>query len=70
MSGNAKQRVEALGKQLAPGSQSGSLPPVTKVAGASNGPRLQGKVAIVTGMYPPATPAAIGGILPARCDAT
>ncbi|KAK6063265.1 3-oxoacyl-(acyl-carrier-protein) reductase [Seiridium cupressi] len=40
MSDTAKQRVEALGKQLAP---------VRKVAGASNGPRLQGKVAIVTG---------------------
>lgn len=40
MSEKAKQRIEALGKQLAP---------VRKVAGASNGPRLHGKVAIVTG---------------------
>ncbi|KAH6656872.1 short-chain dehydrogenase [Truncatella angustata] len=40
MSDQARQRIEALGKQLAP---------VRKVAGASSGPRLQGKVAIVTG---------------------
>lgn len=40
MSEKARQRVEALGKQLAP---------VRKVAGASSGPRLQGKVAIITG---------------------
>ncbi|KAI1825729.1 putative 3-oxoacyl-reductase FabG [Xylaria intraflava] len=51
MSETAKRRVAALGKQLAPqgnGSFEG-IPAVRKVAGASNGPRVSGKVVIITG---------------------
>lgn len=44
----AKDRVEALGKQLSSGGGS-ALPAIQKVAGPSNGPRLDGKVAIITG---------------------
>ncbi|KAH8678208.1 hypothetical protein BX600DRAFT_146988 [Xylariales sp. PMI_506] len=49
MSANAKQRVEALGKQLSPGATFEGIPVLQKVAGPSNAPRLAGKVAIITG---------------------
>lgn len=48
MSDAAKQRIAALGGQLAPQS-SGEIPAIKKIAGASNGPRVQGKVVIITG---------------------
>lgn len=48
MSNTAKERLNALAKQLTGGSLHG-IPDIKKVAGPSNGPRLEGKVAIVTG---------------------
>jgi hypothetical protein len=48
MASQAKERLAAVGKHLRP---DGGLPPVTKVAGPSAGPRLAGKVAIITGNY-------------------
>ncbi len=63
MSEKAKERIQALGNQLSPppsnsdGSSSTTasedtlLPPVQKVAGKSAGPRLEGKVAIITGRW-------------------
>ncbi|KAL7623611.1 hypothetical protein AAE478_005163 [Parahypoxylon ruwenzoriense] len=58
MSDTAKQRVQALGSQLSPPrtsgvSSQGAIPPVKKLAGASAGPRLEGKVIIVTGANSP-----------------
>ncbi|KAI0025298.1 putative 3-oxoacyl-reductase FabG [Xylariomycetidae sp. FL0641] len=47
MSDSAKQRIAALGNQLSP--QNAAIPAIRKVAGQSAGPRLQGKVVIVTG---------------------
>ncbi|KAL1864839.1 hypothetical protein VTK73DRAFT_5619 [Phialemonium thermophilum] len=52
MSESATRRLEAIGKQLSLSSNnatSASIPPVTKVAGDSNGPRAKGKVVIITG---------------------
>ncbi|KAI0180772.1 NAD(P)-binding protein [Hypoxylon sp. FL1284] len=59
MSGTVKQRLQALGNQIAPPPPSDTtanppdstegLPRIQKVAGASAAPRLRGKVAIVTG---------------------
>ncbi|KAI0124787.1 hypothetical protein BJ170DRAFT_685667 [Xylariales sp. AK1849] len=49
MSSTAKERLEALGKQLSPAATFEGIPVVKKIAAASNGPRLQGKVAIITG---------------------
>ncbi len=46
MSDAAKRRLAALGQQLSPNS---SIPPITKIAGASTGPRVEGKVVIITG---------------------
>lgn len=46
MSESAKRRVQAIGNQLAPGS---SIPSIAKVAPA--GPRVAGKVVIITGRY-------------------
>ena len=57
MSDSAKRRVQALGKQLAPPSTPGSeatfdgIPLIKKVAPDSNGPRVAGKVVIITGKY-------------------
>lgn len=48
MAEQAKQRVAALGKHLAP-DDSSLPPPITKIAGKSAGPRVAGKVVIVTG---------------------
>lgn len=48
MADKAKQRVEALGKQLNPPSFEG-MPGLKKVAGQSAAPRVTGKVVIVTG---------------------
>lgn len=44
MSDQAKQRIEAIGKQLSPG-----IAAIKKIAGPSNGPRVMGKVVIITG---------------------
>lgn len=44
MADKAKERIEALGKQL-------GLPPIQRKAGPSNGLRLEGKVAIITGRH-------------------
>ena len=59
MADQARQRIEALGNQLSPStngsgavssaSTEGALPPIRQVAGKSAGPRLEGKVAIITG---------------------
>ncbi|KAI0438522.1 putative 3-oxoacyl-reductase FabG [Xylaria telfairii] len=53
MSDTAKQRIAALGSQLSPqGNNSGGfggMPAIKRVAGTSNGPRVQGKVVIITG---------------------
>ncbi|OTA99852.1 hypothetical protein M426DRAFT_324744 [Hypoxylon sp. CI-4A] len=60
MSDTAKQRVQALGNQLSPPNSSSSssstssssptqIPPIKKVAGKSTGPRVEGKVVIITG---------------------
>ncbi|KAI1163081.1 putative 3-oxoacyl-reductase FabG [Nemania serpens] len=53
MSESAKQRIAALGSQLSPqASSSGSfegIPAIKKIAGTSNGHRVQGKVVIITG---------------------
>ncbi|KAI1128497.1 putative 3-oxoacyl-reductase FabG [Nemania abortiva] len=50
MSDTAKQRIAALGSQLSPqSSSSGGIPAIKKVAGTTNGPRVPGKVVIITG---------------------
>ncbi|KAI0834242.1 NAD(P)-binding protein [Hypoxylon sp. FL0890] len=55
MADAAKRRVQALGNQLSPPTSSSSssspeaLPTIKKVAGKSAGPRVEGKVVIVTG---------------------
>ncbi|KAI8955865.1 putative 3-oxoacyl-reductase FabG [Xylaria longipes] len=53
MSYTAKQRIAALGSQLSPQGNSSAgfegMPAIEKVAGTSNGPRVQGKVVIITG---------------------
>lgn len=45
MASAAKDRLDALGKQLAPD----GVPPIKQLAPPSNGPRAQGKVVIITG---------------------
>lgn len=54
MSSAAKQRLQALSQQLAEGIPSEGtfedIPRIRHVAGDSRGPRVQGKVVIVTGM--------------------
>ncbi|KAH8883437.1 NAD(P)-binding protein [Thozetella sp. PMI_491] len=47
MSEGAARRLQAIGEQLSP--SSGGIPPVTTVAPASSGPRVAGKVVIITG---------------------
>ncbi|KAI9035805.1 SDR family NAD(P)-dependent oxidoreductase [Aspergillus affinis] len=58
MSGAAKQRLQALSQQLVEGiPDAGSfegVPKIRQVAGDSTGPRVKGKVAIVTGANSPA----------------
>ncbi|GAW15200.1 hypothetical protein ANO14919_046090 [Xylariales sp. No.14919] len=50
MSDVAKQRIAALGSQLSPQSNGlGALPAIKRVAGKPNGPRVPGKVVIITG---------------------
>ncbi|KAI0431371.1 putative 3-oxoacyl-reductase FabG [Xylaria sp. FL1042] len=53
MSDIAKQRIAALGSQLSPQSNSSGdfegIPVIKKLAGKSNGPRVSGKVVIITG---------------------
>ncbi|KAK4458503.1 hypothetical protein QBC42DRAFT_276534 [Cladorrhinum samala] len=51
MSESARNRVQALANQLSPSSSGGSggLPPIVKVAGESDKPRVAGKVIIITG---------------------
>ncbi|KAK8077192.1 hypothetical protein PG996_003362 [Apiospora saccharicola] len=49
MSNTAKDRIEALGKQLSPATNSNGASAPKRIAGPSNGPRLVGKVAIITG---------------------
>lgn len=53
MASTAKDRVNAIGKQLAPAvvetATYEGIPPIPQIASASNGPRAQGKVVIITG---------------------
>ncbi|KAK2072580.1 hypothetical protein P8C59_006927 [Phyllachora maydis] len=52
MSEAAKRRVQAIGSQLAalgPSAESETIPPIKRVAPDSNGPRVPGKVVIITG---------------------
>lgn len=53
MAEKAKQRLHAIGKQVAPAVvEDGTfedVPPIKQVGPASNGPRAQGKVVIITG---------------------
>ncbi|KAI1281743.1 putative 3-oxoacyl-reductase FabG [Xylaria sp. FL0933] len=53
MSDIAKQRIAALGSQLSPqnnsSGESEGIPAIKKIAGKSNGPRVSGKVVIITG---------------------
>ncbi|KAI1506714.1 3-oxoacyl-acyl carrier protein reductase [Biscogniauxia marginata] len=54
MSDNAKRRIAALGNQLSPqnttaDASSDGVPAIKKIAGKSNGPRVEGKVVIITG---------------------
>ncbi|KAI1389196.1 NAD(P)-binding protein [Hypoxylon trugodes] len=52
MSDTAKQRIQALGNQIASSSSTSffeGIPTIKKVAGKSAGPRVQGKVVIITG---------------------
>lgn len=60
MSDQARERVQALGNQISPSSAGSSsndaaaddtLPPIQKVAGRSAGPRVEGKVVIITGTF-------------------
>lgn len=61
MADQAGRRIQALGAQLASSSPSGSsnsssessLPQIKRVAPPSNAPRLEGKVAIITGTNSP-----------------
>ncbi|KAI0388825.1 putative 3-oxoacyl-reductase FabG [Xylariaceae sp. FL0594] len=46
---NAKQRIAALGSQLSSPPPQTQIPAVKKIAGPANGPRVQGKVVIITG---------------------
>lgn len=62
MSGTAKRRLAALSEQLvSPIRDQGTfedIPVLKKVAPASDGPRVKGKVVIVTGLLNPTLPAA------------
>ncbi|KAI1084567.1 3-oxoacyl-acyl carrier protein reductase [Whalleya microplaca] len=49
MSDTAKQRIQALGDQLSPPTTFEGIPAIKKVAGKSAGPRVEGKVVIITG---------------------
>ena len=63
MTEKARERIQALGNQLSPlpakqneggidsnkSDAEGALPPIQKVAGKSAGPRVEGKIIIVTG---------------------
>lgn len=53
MAEKAKQRLHAIGKQIAPAVVEDEtfedVPPIKQVGPASNGPRAQGKVVIITG---------------------
>lgn len=54
MSGPAKRRLDAIGKQLSPADANATfedIPLIKKVAPDSDGPRLKGKVAIITGKW-------------------
>lgn len=55
MATSAKDRVNAIGKQLAPAvvetATYEGIPPIKQHAAASNGPRAQGKVVIITGIF-------------------
>ncbi|KAI1106399.1 NAD(P)-binding protein [Jackrogersella minutella] len=56
MSETSKRRVQALGNQIAPpnsSSPSEGTPAIKKVAGKSAGPRVEGKVVIITGANSP-----------------
>jgi hypothetical protein len=60
MTAVAKRRLAALSEQLvAPIPDQGkfeNIPVLKKIAPDSNGPRVKGKVVIVTGQWPPLTP--------------
>lgn len=49
----AKQRLHAIGKQLAPGTVDDGtfegIPPINQVSQPSTAPRVKGKVVIITG---------------------
>ncbi|KAI0008972.1 putative 3-oxoacyl-reductase FabG [Xylariaceae sp. FL0662B] len=49
MSDTAQQRILALGNQLSPQSTFEGIPTIKKLAGRSAGPRVEGKVVIITG---------------------
>ena len=53
MAEKAKQRLHAIGTQIAPAVVEDEtfedVPPIKQIGPASNGPRAQGKVAIITG---------------------
>lgn len=55
MAEKAKQRLHAIGTQIAPAVVEDEtfedVPPIKQVGPASNGPRAQGKVVIITGKY-------------------
>jgi hypothetical protein len=46
---SAKNRLQALGNQLAPASSNSGIPAIVKVAPESDRPRVAGKVVIITG---------------------
>lgn len=56
MAEKAKQRLHAIGTQLAPAVVEDEtfedVPPIKQVGPVSNGPRAQGKVVIITGTLP------------------
>lgn len=49
MAESAKQRLQAIGQQLAP--TTGGVPSIKQVAAPSTSPRAQGKVVIITGEW-------------------
>lgn len=55
MAEKAKQRLHAIGTQIAPAVVEDEtfedVPPIKQVGPASNGPRAQGKVVIITGKH-------------------
>ena len=54
MAEQAQKRIQALGQHLDGSGSNAStgtgLPPIQRRAGPSNGPRVEGKVIIITGM--------------------